>query len=282
PRFALREVSVSVPDGAGSRSVVARLQDQYGVWHAILVLCNDQAGVKDGFMRPMSRQEWTERLQRLETQGAAQAVVPTEFAQWQVAEARRLNDATGFPLGDSLKEWDALVGPPPPGYEPPDPIAPVLAASEEQRREWVEAGARLFKQSNIGRWFLEAADCAPFARRWSDLQVRLRHRGRTPELQQEEEKLLQETVETLLTEEWRGLFRGRLAHAARIFEWSGQEALARQAAAVVADLDAGTAPRDNPFFKELARRSLQVTETLILRGEDLERLRYKPMKRYQS
>jgi hypothetical protein len=276
-RLTLRETSVSAPDGVGSRSVVARLQDQYGVWHAILILCNDQAGVKDGFLRPMSRHEWTEHLQRVEERGTSQAVCPPDFARWQVEQARALNAQTGFPLGESLKDWDAHLGPPPEEYQPPPPPDPGddLAAQAGE-------GATLFKQPDIARWFLETADCVPYARRWSDVATRIRYRGESDALRAEQQEILSSVLRDLVDETLRTRYQARLEDAARVYEWRGQAQPARRAAAVAALLAEGIPLDESPFFLELARRSLWATEALLLRGEDLERQRYKPLKRYQS
>jgi hypothetical protein len=281
PRYALRETAVSSPDGVGSRSVAARLQDQYGVWHAILILWNDQAGVKDGFMRPMSRHEWLERAQKLDDRGTTHVACPPDFARWQVERARRLNTETGFPLEDHLKEWDELIGPLPEGYEPPDPTRPVREAPEEQRQQWIAEVSQLLRSPEIQLWFLEAADCVSWARRWAGLQSRIRLRGRDEALVQEVEDLVREAAVELWKPELAALYRERLLDVARIAEWRRREAVARRAAAVVVQLDESVPPAEHRFFLALTERSLRAAIVLLEEGEDLERMRYRPMRRYQ-
>lgn len=282
PHFALRETWVSAPDGVGSRSVVARLQDEYGVWHAILVLWNDQAGVKDGFMRPLSRQEWEERSRRMDERGTSQVQCPPDFARWQVAEARRLNAQTGLALGTLLSDWDTHLGEPPEGYNPPDPTAALAAASPESYEQALAEGAALIKLPDAARWFLEAADCEPWARRWTDLQNRLRYRGTEadPEaVRAELTALVYEATSQLIDHRQRELYRGRLLDFTRVLEWRRMEEPARQAAAAALALERGTSSTAIPFLVALVEWSLRATEVLMTRGEDLERLRYRPLRR---
>jgi hypothetical protein len=285
-QYTLRETSVTAPDGVGSRSTVARLQDQYGVWYAIMVLWNDQAGVKDGFMRPMSRHEWAERQERLAAPEVLYAVCPPDFARWQVANARAVNDRSGLPLGDNLKEWDQHVGPPPPGYTPPDPTAAARAAGVERWHEWRDQSAALFETPAVERWFLEAADCVPWARQWGELQTRLRFRGSDERTERELQAVIRSAAESMLDEAMTSRYRERLLDLARLCEWqeapASRSAVQRWAAAAVLALDEGAPPAEIPFFVKLVERSLGVTYDLLRRGEDPERSRYQVMKRYQS
>jgi hypothetical protein len=264
--------------------VAARLQDQYGVWHAILILWNDQAGVKDGFMRPLSRAEWAERMERVDTRGLSWVACPPDYARWQIAHARTLNADSGFPLGNYLEDWDVLLGPPPEGYQPPDPVETMRAAGSEQVAQWLEAGADLFKLPDVQRWFVEAADCVPWVRRWSDLQSRLRRRAPdAAELPTEEvDELMRSAAAELIDDKQQRYYVGRLLHLSRVCEWRGQPGPARLAAAVAGALQTGAAPGDLPFFVALVRRSVAAAEAMLIRGEDLERTRYRPTKRYQS
>jgi hypothetical protein len=281
PRLTLRETSVCAPDGVGSRSVAARFQDEYGVWHAVIVLWNDRAGVKDGFTRPFSRQEWAEYVERMGTRASAPAVSPPDFARWQVEQARRLNEQTGFPLEDHLEAWDAHVGPPPAGYEPPDPSAPLRDASEAELAELLDGGTRLFDLPAVRSWFVEAEDCAAWARRWSDLQARIRLRGESDELKREIVQLVKNATDDLIAGAELRLYRERLLDLSRACGWRHDETSARRAAAVVAALDAGRAPGEIPFFMALLERSLMATTEMLARGEDLRRTRYRPMRRVQ-
>lgn len=283
PRMVLRETSVSPPDGVGSRSVVARLQDRYGVWHAIFVMWNDQAGVKDCFMRPMSRHEWTERIERFDARrGWTRASCPPDYGRWQVAQARALNEQTGFPLVVDLDEWDRVIGPPPAGYTPPDPTLPVIQATDAQRSLWIDEGERLFEGGDVRTWFLEAADCVEWGRKWSDIHNRIRLRGDSDQLQDDTRTLVRAAAEALLGPPTVSLHRERLLDLARVREWQRAEQDARRAAAVVVALDAGRAVGEIPYFTGLVRRTLIATAAMLERGEDPERRRYNPMKRYQQ
>ncbi len=279
-RYTLRDAYVSVPDGVGSRSVAARLQDQYGVWHAVLVLWNDQAGVKDGFMRPMSRQEWQERLQRMDDRGLPQSPCPIDYARWQVETGRRLNAETGLPLRDYLKEWDELVGPPAADYQPPDPLAQIETMTDEERRAVLQGAPELFTHAEVKRWFLEAGDCAPWAAQWNNLQHRLRLRGASEALEAEIRQVVADAATALMDARQRGCYRGRLLDLARIYDWRRQPALARLAAVAAWSLESDAPVGANPFCVALVERSVIAAALMLQRGEDLERLRYRPARRY--
>lgn len=270
-RLALRETHVSVPDGVGSRSVVARLQDQYGVWHAIFVLWNDQVGIRDTFMRQMSRAEWSERMERSDQRGFAWVPCPADYARWQVERGRALTEGDG--AAEALKEWYEHVGPCPEGYEAP-------LSCPEERAALVARGEELFQVPDVQRWFLEAADCEAFARRYSDLKVRARLRANQDELAQEFRQLIEEATAALITTDLKALYRDRLADLSRALAWRGADTGAQIAAANALELNAGGKPEGNPFLERLVERSLQAAEGLILRGEDLEKLRYRPGKRF--
>lgn len=280
--YSLRETHVSSPDGVGSQSVIARLQDQYGVWYAVFVLCNDQVGVKDGFMRPFSRGEWAERQQRMDDRGLFHVQCPPDYARWQVGQARQRNAVSSFPLGDTLKEWDTYVGPPPDGYVPPDPVEPLRSASAEQVAEWIRDSQDLFEERDMRSWFLEVADCMAWARRWLDLQQRVRFRGTSEALEREAIELVQNATNDLISPTLREQYRHRLEDLSRYYEWRGQPVLARRAAGAVLAIDRGEPPAEVPFFIALVQRTLSVGEVMIQTGENPARSRYRPMRRYQS
>lgn len=285
PRLVLRETLVSAPDGVGSRSVAARLQDAYGVWYTILVLWNDQVGIKDGFMRPVSRQEWAERMERVAGRGLSWTPCPTDFARWQIAQAREINARSDYPLKDYLHDWDQWVGPPPEGYRPPDPAEALRSVGEEERSGLLTHSQDLFEVPDARRWFLEAADLKEWSHRWLELQTRFRLRGETEALKQEILTLIQGAADSVIDEEQQRLYRERLVDLSRVLEWRqpapGTAQAARHAAAAAAAIDEGMPPRDHAFFIALVQRSLTVAESMIRSGEDPERSRYRPHRRYQ-
>jgi hypothetical protein len=143
-------------------------------------------------------------------------------------------------------------------------------------------GAALIKMPDAARWFLEAADCAPWARRWTDLQNRLRYRGSEVEpegVRAEITALVYEATEALMDERQRELYRGRLLDFARVMEWRRLDEPAHQASAVALAIERGTPSTAIPFLVALVEWSLRATEVLLTRGEDLERLRYRPLRR---
>jgi hypothetical protein len=289
PGYAVREVCITAPDGVGSRSVAARLQDRYGVWHAIFILWNDRAGVKDGFMRECSLNWWRQRVEKPEDEDHDPFVTcPLDYARWQIEQARTLNLQTGFPIRQYLEAWDRWIGPPPADYQPPDPLAAVREATEEDRAKWEDLAPKLFQTSEAGRWFPEAADCVPWARQWSQLQTRFRRSREREEpdsvtdaLVNELGALVDEAANALVSGELPALYRRRLIDLSLAFEWQRRPELARATAATALAMEL-RAPGRIPFFVAFVQRALEVTWQMLLMGEDLERLRYDPLRNVQD
>lgn len=285
PKLTLRDTWVGAPERVGTRTVVARLQDEYGVWHAIIVLWNDQAGVKEGFMRPLSRHEWDERAQRMEDRGTPQVQCPPDYARWEIAQARRLNEETGLDLEENLADWDAYVGPPPADYQPPNPEVLLEGADDATRQEWLEEGRKLHRSTDASRWFLEAADCVEWTQRWTSFQNRFRYHSAGPgnekKYLQEIRELLAAATDDLFNPRLRELYQSRLIDLARVLMWRRLEPQARWAAAAAVALRDGVAPSKIPVLTAIVETSLRTTELLIAQGEDLERLRYRPLRKRQ-
>lgn len=280
-RLTLRETSISAPDGVGSRSIAARFQDHYGVWHAILVMWNDRAGVKDGFMRPFSRREWEERVANMAQRGLRHAVCPPDYARWSIEQARTLNELTRFPVGQSLKDWDRLMGPPPAEYVLP--VVPVVGDEDLEEDSPAVHPAELLFLEELVSWGFEVADVAPHVRPWLREMMRLRADvdGAAQEGGPEMRQFLAPAVNQLLDETQLSLFRGRLEDLARFYHFRGEAGPASAAQHVVNLISAGTPPGEIDFFAVLMERTLYQAAELMRRGSDLEELRYRPLRRYQ-
>jgi hypothetical protein len=268
PAYTLREVYSSFPDGVGSRSAMMRLQDRYGVWHTLGVAWNDQVGVKDGFLLPMSAREFREVFE-IEGPGGIELVeAPLAFVQWEVAQARALNPKSGFPLEEHLDDWDALIGPPPEGYEPADPG--LEGRSFDTDLESLEDLDLLLDHPATWSWGIEPADCRPWRERWLKLQD-------APEDDSGYDDLLAEVADRLITRDQKERYVSRLVDAARKLEWDDEPVLAEIALAAAAVTRAVRSPGESPFLLDLIHNSFEMLDQMLLAGEDPEALRYDPM-----
>jgi hypothetical protein len=282
PRLIVREAAVSMPDGVGSRSVAVRLQDVHGVWHALLVIWNDRAGVKDGFLRPLSRKEWEDLQARPDvSRGPRYLSCEPDYVRWMIQRARELNAVTGFPLGMSLVDWDELVGPVSTDYIPPDPCAAQRSDPELHGRS-LEQGARLYDELELRSWFLEAADCVNWAERWLVLQLAHRNRSTPEDSEKKIRELVALAVDDRVDQEHAKLYRERMTELARGWEWLGRPRPAGLAAAVALALEQGIRPAEIPFFPALMERTLFAVSEMLRSGQDIERTRYRPLRRYQT
>lgn len=284
PEYRVREMLVCAPDSFGARSPAARLQDEHGVWHVILLLWNDTVGVKDGFMRASSRQEWAERMERKNEGGKLWTACPPDFGRWQVARAKEISAAAGLNIEEFIRDWDRWVGPPPEGYQPPDPTGPVRAAPAAEREQWLADSKLIFEALDARTWFLEAADCVPWGKQWTELQDRLRFRGSSEGIQAERNALLEEVLAALVPADHALRYRERLVDLARVAEWRdstpGGQLTSRRACAAAVAQEEGRPLLEIPFFAALAERSLFVVEYFIRRGEDPVRAAGRPGRPY--
>ncbi len=279
PQYTLKETWESLTDGVGSRETVARLQDRYGVWHSVVLVWNDQVGVKDAVHMPMSRREWDQLRAQNADQGAIMVPVPADFARWHVAWARELNARSGFPLDDHLDMWDAQLGPAPEGYTPDDPLATVRALPKAQQQELSDHLDCLMDRNEFYTWAVEPADCTPWLDRWNDLMSRVEDADDAvaEKANTELEALLQEVAQKLITPELAQLWRERLIDTSRKLVWMGKPHEAQIAAVVVLELDETKDFASHPFAHDLAYTALEALANYVETGQDPEKLRYDPM-----
>jgi hypothetical protein len=268
PRLTLRETLVSAPDGVGSRSVTARLQDQYGVWHSIFVLWNDQAGIRDGFLRQMSRAEWAERQERAEERGLGWVPCPTDYARWQVAQGVAVSAALGEDVESHVVDFHREVGLAAADYTPPTPWEDPAALPEDEYQALLNGAGCLIGHTEAGRWFLEAADCEGEARRLGALWG-------ADHFEAALDPVLRDAVAALMTPPVLDTYRSRLEDLARVCAWRADPGHARLAAVAAFAIAKGTPPQEIDFCRRLVVASLKVTLSLLARGEDLEKHRWR-------
>ncbi len=282
PSFSIRETLESMSDGVGSFSTYVRGQDPYGVWHTIAVVWNDRAGVKQSFIRAIGRHEWERFMAQGEQEGVVVPRVPGDYVRWHITHARALNEKTGLVLNeDDLAAWDRFVGPPPDGYTPPDPLPAVAALEPDAREELTAAAADLLGVPGLQGWAVEPADVRVVWDDWTALDEQESSLS-DEEFEAREDEILGRAAAAAVTPELREAFRDRLVDVARKQEWLGDPD-ARDVAAAIALQIAGDTPVEQiPFFRELARRGLEMLEEMLENDEDPEAFRFDPMKDYDE
>jgi len=276
PAYELRETWESLPDAVGSVEVAARLQDRYGVWHAIVVVTNEQAGVKNSMALPLSHREWRMMVERGESEGVAHVETPPEYSRWQVARFRAMNARSGFPLEDRLEAWDQFVGPAPEDYTPPDPLERVRTLAPEEQAALAERTSELLGDEGVVDWGVEPADLRPWHDQWTEVFDRTVGEPNDDEMAREN-ALYAEIVRALITPEMAALFRERLIDTSRKLQWLRNDAAADIAAAVALALDRGEDLAGMQFFYDLLWRGFDMLEEILADGEDPEKYRYDPM-----
>lgn len=273
PQFQLREVVESVSDGVGTRETIARVQDRYGVWHSVVVIWNDRAGVKDGMMGPLSQKEWRSMLEEQARDEIQVAQLPPDFARWQIARVRLLNERSGFPLDDHLDNWDAIVGSAPADYQAPEPLAGLKDKSAEEIEHLREHLGCLFHMPAFKTWAIEPADCKPWWDAWNELDES------KPEEEQvaDADALLSQIANEIITPETVALYRERLLDTAIKLRFLGHDHEADIAAAVAQDLQSDKKPGEHTLFRYLAGNGLEMLSEILEAGDDPEKLRYDPM-----
>lgn len=274
PKYRVRETWETWPDGVGNRETVARLQDRYGVWHALMVLWNDQAGVKDGLLQPFSRADW-EELVNDELSNTVFTQVPLEYVQWSIARARELNGVTGFPLDEHLAEWDEYVGAPPAEYAPPDPLEAVRSLPPDQLTELRQALPDVLQGEGFGAWAVEPADVRPWFEEWQ--KIAEEEPEDQDELLAKLDGLGQRVAAEIVTPEMVTLFRHRLVDIARKCAWDDTAEDGEVLSAAALDLDTNPDAHSSPLFRELVINSMEMLDLMVEDGVDPEAERFDPM-----
>jgi hypothetical protein len=273
--YQMRETWESLSDGVGSRETIVRLQDRYGVWQALMLVWNDQAGVKDAFVTALPRREWREIQESQNHQGIVLAPVPSDYVRWQVARARETNARTGFPLADHLDAWDEAVGPPPADYRPPDPRERVRALPAPDQEHLAAHLSCLLSMPTFLTWAIEPADCRPWLAEWT----RLTERPTPPEANDEAlDGLLADAARQLVTPEVAQRYAERLLDVSRKLSWLREAHGADIAAAAALEIETKKNPGEVAFFRALVENGLNMLADMLEAGENPEKLRYDPMK----
>lgn len=273
--FTIRESWEALPDGVGSRETVVRGQDPYGVWRSLIVVWNEVAGVKDAFALPVGREAWQEMLETQRRGGMELVQVPLEYAQHQIARARELNARSGFPLKESLKEWEELVGPPPAGYAPPDMREPFASLSDAELAERESHLACLLGLPSMNSWGVEPADVQPFHEEWRRLLAEAPEDSEehSPEMK----ALLARAADAAISPELMERIRVRLLEAAYKLSASGRTHQAELAACSAIQIERASSPGQVELLRMLCEAGLHLLEELLEAGEDPEAMRYDPM-----
>jgi hypothetical protein len=273
PLFQVREFWESVCDGVGTREMIARAQDRYGVWHSVVVIWNDRAGVKQGMLGALSQKDWREMVNDHAREEIQIAPMPPDYARWQIDRVRLLNEKTGFPLEESLANWDVIVGHAPEGYEAPDPLAPVRSKSADELKHLQGHLGCLFHMPAFKMWAIEPADCKPWWDQWNELDES------KPEEEQvaEADALLAQVADAAIDPETVALYRERLIDSAFKLRALRHEHEADIAAAVAIELENVKKPGEHTLFRYLAGNGLELLSEIVEDGEDPEKLRYDPM-----
>jgi hypothetical protein len=284
--YQIREIRESFPDGVGSLETLSRLQDRYGVWYTIAVVWNDRAGVKDGFLTPISRPHWEQMRRNQEEQGVDLISIPEDYARWQVARARSINAVSGFPLEDHLEPWDELFGPPADDYSPPDPTVAVRELPVEEQQRLADEIEPLMAEGIFNTWAFEPADVRPFYEEYRPLADVVYAAGPDGEPDAETyaqfKQVLSKAGAAVTTPEMNVLLRERLLDVSRKLQWAGRADDALVAAAVAVQLSQTDDPGSTTFYQELVANGFELLEEILQDGEDPEELRYDPMEKYSD
>lgn len=225
PVFQLRETCVTVPDRTGARSVIARFQDSYGCWHIVFVLVDEERGVRDGFMRPMSRQEWEEHLEGAGPGRSRWVTCPPDYARWLVARNReRCENPERF-----LADWDRLMGSPPEAFEPEIPHRERLRENPEEVEQLAEKAAALWSFPGCSSWRVEVRD----------LLERVFQEARDnpdEESARSFDSTVAAAVPEVFTAQVRRRWAERLDESARVLAWAKRDELSAVASALALQL----------------------------------------------
>ena len=265
-------------DGSGSRAAWILFEGGLGGGLRLCsLILNDEAGIMDAAGGPIARKRLEAELRGLrESQKLPWVEVDGGRACALVAQALALHERLGTVPPPEFARWrksfagaDGRTG----GGE--QALAPVDAAV-------LERSAELLELPELGGWFLDPARVATEA--LALLQARESRLVVSDQIKAEREAaILDGVIEAHVPAAARLRWAGRLREMADIFAMTGRDeaaALARQAAAALADADRAAAAI--PFVRALAARGLEMAAEVALGRARLDDVSRAPARRARS
>jgi hypothetical protein len=287
-------------DGSGSRAAWILFEGGLGGGLRLCsLILNDEAGIMDAAGGPIARKRLeaelrglreSQKLPWVEVDGGracalvAQALVlherlgtvpPPEFARWRKAFSSSTVSSSSGPSAAGAQKWPPHS---PRGGQPSGGQALVSAVDPAV----LERSASLLELPELGGWFLDPARVATEA--LALLQARESRLVVSDQIKAEREAaILDGVIEAHVPAAARLRWAGRLREMADIFAMTSRDeaaALARQAAAALADADRAAAAI--PFVRALAARGLEMAAEVALGRARLDDVSRAPARRARS
>jgi hypothetical protein len=261
-RLTIRSAFCTLPDRYGTETVAVRLQDVYGVWHAIFVYLEEDRGIRDAFLRPFSEREWRERVEQPGVRSLPLEPCPVDYVRWLVARAREQGSPISREARPGIEAWDRWVGPPPEGQNYPD-VATLAGGLDDEARAAARAAlVEVLELPGLARWLYAGKDHQLWFSRWLQELNRLSDRAEIGTVlrgrpgPESIEAVLREAAEKWVDDAAASTWRARLARAATTLAVRGAEQPARTLAAEWSALEAGEPRSAGEFYRHLCRRTM--------------------------
>jgi hypothetical protein len=243
----------SAIDGQGECALwLARVVPGKGVEVAQAVV-SDQMGLLELHIGMLGRKEYRTLCRDLLERGRDMAVaeIGREEAKSIVAEARRLNDASGQVLPEGTDAWLARIGPAAP---PADPAAAFPPLPEEEEQAAVRDSGQLHELPLVRGWLADESSLRRLAQKLDAIAVSSLY---VDELQRAESAAaaVRDAVTAYFDEPRRAIWSRRLLTLAGHLAAAGDPLHARFAAAAARALRAGVDPVLIPFARLLVEKA---------------------------
>ncbi|HEY7067707.1 MAG TPA: hypothetical protein VII06_39995 [Chloroflexota bacterium] len=258
PRATVYRAVASQIDGLGSRALSLYAERPLGGAYLIAMVLNDQAGLKDCFVRDSTRKKLAAREEELRGhQGMEWVELPIPYAQWLIQEALALNAESSFAVPLEYRHWQDVIGTPPEPYERPLVYEQVSRFEIKMRPELLEHSTELFEEPEVENWMLGYREVQKYAtelRRAAESRLVL-----SPESEEQRtERVLGQAIRDLFAGPLRKGLQRRLEETGYIFLRTDRPQAAKLAVAAaveIADTDPVMLPR-HPFVRLLVQRSI--------------------------
>ncbi len=259
PEYKFYGAIATTIDGEGNRMLWLARTKALGGLHLINCLLSDIKGILDCSVYDTNKKSYKEINSLISTQYSAAEIEP-EYCSYLIEEAAKLNAKSDTALPEEYLQARHIIGDAGKTYARP-PIYDHFDENDIYPNQMLLNGCgRLLELDEFKGWFISRDKMEPYNFKLQEAQE---SRIVLSEVSQKErmENIINDAADELLRGELKTIYRHRLEENAYILYRKNRQDDAKLAliAAIALD-DENLPPHRHPFFIDLARRSLTLTE----------------------
>ena len=276
------EACASFVDGSGAQLIMLTWKRPDGLLKVFHVFMQDQWGIKDCYgVDEVSQEHWDELVSSIRQKSFGCAIIPFNYAQSLVAEARALSKRTKHKLPIAYFVWRPLLDEVLDSKQQRPPTALPVVPFDDTRRTLAQRGGKLYDLIEFTSWMYEPLQrVEPYINRYwfgpTLARASKRATGKSKNTLPQERATLLETLTTealqeLVDAQWCLLYEARLRRQASLFQQIGRTHDAELCSAVASMLhpDSQVPFQEQPFLRQMMHFTLEQGPMRVM-AENLE------------